>query len=328
MTRVNVILWKHRGGQVAGADIVQKLLQSVGCETRLIITSQDQPDERYRADVNLFSSELHPDWLKLAKKNVLLANHEQDARQSSQPPSDRCSLEKAEQVEHLRRVDTIFAKSRYAERLYRDFGLPATYVGFTSRDRLLPEVERSDREWLFLIGDNHRNKDCPTVMNVWRADPTLPLLHVVTSRGPRDTPFPALPNVQYHLQHLSDDETRRLQNRCRVHVCATRMEGWSHAIVEGMSCGAVVMTTDAPPMNEHIDGRTGVLFAAESRSPHNLDYVHKISPSALSGAARGVMAMPDEMKRRIGANARAYFERAAREFPERFLGAWNTFASW
>jgi hypothetical protein len=84
------------------------------------------------------------------------------------------------------------------------------------------------------------------------------------------------------------------------------------------------MTTDAPPMNEHVDGRTGVLFAPESRSPHNLDYIYKISPKALAAAARGVMEMPDEMKRRIGANARAYFERTAREFPERFLQAWGT----
>ncbi len=323
MTQVNVILWKQRGGQVAGTGIVRELLESLGCSTRLIVTSEQEPNESLRADVNLFSSEVHSDWLTLAKKNVLLANHEQDVRQSFTPPSDRSHVEKDDQVELLRKLDRIFAKSRYGEKVYRDLGLRVTYVGFTSRDRLLPDVERSDRERLFLIGDNHRNKDWPTVMQVWEENPALPLLHVVTSRGPREMAFPALPNVRYHFQHLSDDEVRILQNRCRVHVCATRMEGWGHAIVEGMSCGAVVLTTDAPPMNEHIDGRNGVLFAAESRSPHNLDWCWKISERSLAAAARGVMEMPEEMKRKIGANARAYFERTANDFPVRFQEAWN-----
>lgn len=325
MTQVNVILWKHRGGQVAGTGIVRELLESLGCSTRTIVTSEQGPNESLRADVNLFSSEAHPDWLTLAKKNVLLANHEQDVRQSFTPPSDRSHLEKDDQVALLRKLDRIFAKSRHGEKVYRELGLPVTYVGFTSRDRLLPELERSDREWLFLIGDNHRNKDWPTVSQVWQENPALPLLHVVTSRGPREMAFPALPNVRYHFQHLSDDEVRILQNRCRVHVCATRMEGWGHAIVEGMSTGAVVMTTDAPPMNEHVDGRTGVLFAPESRSPHNLDWCWKISARSLAAAARGVMDMPDEMKRRIGANARSYFERTRAEFPRRFAREWKTF---
>ena len=64
------------------------------------------------------------------------------------------------------------------------------------------------------------------------------------------------PNIKYYEKRLSDKELKELQNKCMCHVCPSAVEGYGHYIGEAVSCGAVVLTTNRPPMNEivPIDG--------------------------------------------------------------------------
>ena len=55
---------------------------------------------------------------------------------------------------------------------------------------------------------------------------------------------------------------RFLQNIADVHMCPSAIEGWGQYIDEGRRTKSVVLTLDAPPMNELIDVKSGVLVSA------------------------------------------------------------------
>ena len=194
-TRVNLILWLHRGGQVHSIALLRELLESQGCKVRTLITSRQSPAESFRADVNLFSSEVHPAWLQLAPRNVLIPNLEQDCRQSSIALRPERFGETRDQLRYIKRLDKLLVKTRVAEEVLGRLGLPVAYVGFTSRDRFLPEVAKEETPWLCVMGDNFGNKDLPPVLAVWRRNADFPPLLVVL----REPPFalPELPNVVY-----------------------------------------------------------------------------------------------------------------------------------
>ena len=89
------------------------------------------------------------------------------------------------------------------------------------------------------------------LLAAWRLHPEWPRLTVVQAerharRGP------VAPNIEHHIGYLDDNALRWLQNRHQFHVCPSQAEGYGHHLVEALSVGAVVLATDAAPMNEHV----------------------------------------------------------------------------
>jgi hypothetical protein len=319
--QVNLLLWLHRGGQIHSIALLRDLLQSeLGCKVRTIITSRQNPAEAFRADINLFSSEVHPAWMKLAEKNILIANLEQDCRQSSITLRPERFNETGDQLRYLRRLDRILVKTRVAEEVFTRLGLPAAYVGFTARDRYLPEVIKADK-WLCVMGDNFGNKDLPPVLRVWERNKDFPPLTVVL----REPPFelPELPNIVYRQGYLSDEELRILQNRCAIHLCPSAMEGFGHAIVEAMSTGALVITADAAPMNEHVSEERGALYRVTDPVPHAFARKWTMDEASLEQTVRRVMGMNSEAKQARGLAARGHFLAAAGRFGAELMRHWE-----
>jgi hypothetical protein len=158
----NIIVWLYRGGQVHALSLVQEILEDLGWQVRLVVTSRQSPHAGVRADVNLYSSEIHPAWLRMAHANVLIANAEQDVRQSSTSwlRPERFG-EVADQLRYLRLVDEVWAQTREGFGAFAARGLPAGHVGFTARDQYCPEVAKDDAAgWLCLVGDNFGTRTC------------------------------------------------------------------------------------------------------------------------------------------------------------------------
>jgi glycosyltransferase involved in cell wall biosynthesis len=56
---------------------------------------------------------------------------------------------------------------------------------------------------------------------------------------------------------------RDMQGSAFMHVCPSVREGFGHYINEGRAVGALVVTTDHPPMNELVQPQTGLLVPTE-----------------------------------------------------------------
>ena len=69
--------------------------------------------------------------------------------------------------------------------------------------------------------------------------------------------FPEMAAVAKYAIHNLPRDRRRLSARgdpCSgVHLCPSVVEGFGHYLNEARSMGALIVTTDGPPMNELLD---------------------------------------------------------------------------
>jgi glycosyltransferase involved in cell wall biosynthesis len=115
-----------------------------------------------------------------------------------------------------------------------------------------------------------------------------------------------------------------LQSIADVHMCPSLIEGWGQYIDEGRRSKSVVVTLDAPPMNELIkDGKTGILVKA-SKGPSMRQLLpigwtqyftkdkiynkflygtYKTTINDLYNSINRILNMTPEQKQKIGNNA-------------------------
>jgi glycosyltransferase involved in cell wall biosynthesis len=252
---------------------------------------------RPRYDLNLHLSCLVPTWIGTARRNVLVPNPE---------------CVPAWQVPLLRDVEAVWVKSRAAEPLFSPHSRRVEYLGFTSLDRLDAAVPRAQDGWLHVAGGStHKGTD--VLIRLWAAHPRWPTLTLVTSRGASWT-LP--PNVE-RRRRLSDGALRRLQNACPMHLCPSRVEGFGHTIQEAMSCGACVVTTDAPPMNEWVTPEAGFLVRATTSESLELAPLWQVDEGSLEEAVSTAMALSAEGRERVGRAVRERWEDLRRDFRQR-----------
>ena len=115
-----------------------------------------------------------------------------------------------------------------------------------------------------------------------------------------------------------------LQCIAEIHLCPSLIEGWGQYIDEGRRSKSVVVTLDAPPMNELIkDNKSGVLVKAynglkmrQLLPRHWTQYstkeefynkflygTYKTTPNDLYHSINRILSMTSEAKRKLGVNA-------------------------
>ena len=202
----------------------------------------------------------------------------------------------------LRTLDQLWAKSResfdvYTKRLrLRN----AHLTGFSSRDLNDPSVQRQSTA-LHLRGHSDF-KNTHAVIDAWRQDPTLPPLTIISS-----VPL-EVPHYVRVLGRISNEELRREMNAATFHVCPSRAEGWGHYITEALSVGALVISTDASPMNEHVHPDWGALIRPSRSNRHGLVSVHDVTAQAVAEAVRRAAATTEAARAEMSKRARASFE--------------------
>nr|WP_298100874.1 glycosyltransferase [uncultured Shinella sp.] len=214
----------------------------------------------------------------------------------------------------------VLAKSRHAEEIFKALGAPTTYLGFTSEDRFDPSVARNWSGFLHVAGGSTL-KGTEDILALWEKHPEWPELVLIQKEHLAPKAVPA--NVRLLSGYLDDDELRALQNGLGIHLCPSRAEGWGHHLVESMSVGALVIATNAPPMNEHITPQNGLLVDFERTEPRHLGTCFFVSPAALEKAIETAIAMPDAQKQRFGQAARQSYDEIAAGFAGRVKALFN-----
>jgi glycosyltransferase involved in cell wall biosynthesis len=240
-------------------------------------------------DVNIFLDRLVPDYFDCARMNCLVPNQEW------LPPEDRCLLKD---------IDLVLFKTRHAMSLLQREAKQSEYVGFTSLDRRDRRTGRRAPAALHICGWNpHKGTDA--VVGAWAKHPEWPELTVVTQL---QTLPPANANVTRLTSRVSDVQLRHLQNGCAVHVCPSEVEGFGHTLMEAMSCGAVLITTDAPPMDELVLPDEGILVPHSRTAPMGAGTRYMVDERRLAETIASVWRMDTPLIERFRRAARAKFE--------------------
>ncbi len=255
---------------------------------------------RWKFDVNIMLEHAQPAYFGTAHRNFFIPNPEWLSKRDER---------------HLHRFDAVLAKTRIACATFQSRGIPTRYIGFRSTDCLNADIPRQPH-FLHLAGAS-RMKGTARLLAVWRRHPEWPPLLVLqspqTAQGMPTTPD--RDNVHHRIATLRNiDEIRRLQNSHVFHVCLSEAEGWGHYIAEGMSCGAVIITCDAPPMNELVRPDRGLLVAADAVGALNAATRYHFDEAALEAAVERARNMHPVEYNALGAAARAWFETNQKRF--------------
>lgn len=258
---------------------------------------------RGRVDVQIFVERVYQRCLPLAHRNVLIPNPE-------------WFLPKWQR--HLPRFERVFCKTRHAEGIFQALGCKTVLTGFTSNDLFDPAVPR-ERAFFHLAGRSTA-KGTDVVLATWRRHPEWPLLTVV--QHPKVAqPGPPAANISHRVGYLDALELRQLQNSHRFHLCPSEAEGFGHYLVEGLGIGAVVLATDAPPMNELVTSTRGLLIEPARCVHRGLVDFNCIDEAGLEEAVERALALSEEQCEVLGIAGRSFFLDNDRRFREGFQAA-------
>lgn len=196
----------------------------------------------------------------------------------------------------LAEIDHVLCKTSHAVPIFEALGVQAREIGFTSRDPgMYDDLSRLEPRFLHVAGRS-RQKGTVAVVEAWRRHPEWPELTVVQSPasygGEETAPVDPPPNVRYLREWVAADALRELQQRHAFHVLPSEVEGFGHVLGEALAAGSVVVTTDAPPMNELVRPDYGVLVRSARSEPMRLGTRYFVDPAELDRQIEALLALP------------------------------------
>jgi hypothetical protein len=214
----------------------------------------------------------------------------------------------------LNRFEWALCKTKHCESLFSAKGARCRYLGWKSQDFYDPQVPRA-RKVLHLAGKS-QTKNSQAVLNCWKhLNPTIELTvvsqHYKTNGIPRAT----------HYGRIGDEELTQMMNSHQIHLMPSAYEGWGHALHEAMGVGAVVITTDAPPMNEN-----GARFLIPTRGSreHHAARLHAVDHLGVLTAVKNALCNSDAELEAIGKANRERFLQDNADFENRLKGLVGT----
>lgn len=293
MPSVHLISNDNGVGLTSDMDLLEGVFVEAGYSVQRLHWRQNSMT---RCDIAIFLEMYNPSLARYARKRVGIFNLEWF------PASWR---------PHLRSFDQLWSKSREAEAMFSKYGFRSHYTGFMTKDLYDPDVKKTET-CLHLRGKSSL-KGTEYLLEAWQAFDDLPHLTIIAN----DPLF--VPDNVTVLPRVPQQELVRQMNTHRIHLCPSKSEGWGHYITEGMSTGAMVITTDASPMNDHVQGERGFLLPVRATMPRHMAYEYHTSPSDLVHTIRIAQSLRPEKKDEIGAAARQHVLDGNEAFRKRAL---------
>lgn len=113
------------------------------------------------------------------------------------------------------------------------------------------------------------------------------------------------PNI-FIAESLPDDEYKMYQLLAGYYVCPSQTEGYGHYINEGRSAGAIILTTDASPMNELVDETNGVCIKSCSafRCTESPNMCYGVNAISIQQGVRYLKSLPKGKLEELSRNSR------------------------
>lgn len=297
MARINIVTnLENKWGLYRDKTIITSVLQAHGHE--VYETHWKKPPNRHkRADYNIHLEVVGTRHLKGPHKNILIPNAEWFFASWRNPRN---------------LVYKVLVKTNHAVPIFEEIGFPTVeYTGFTGIDQFDPHIERVN-EFVHIAG-NSAFKGTLAILKAWQKNPQWPTLHIFVN-NPKFQPDKT-PNIKITNTYVTDEEIKVAQNKYRFSIQPSEAEGFGHCIVEPLSCNNVVLTVDAPPMNEF-----PVITCGYSRKEsHWYDYRHFVNSNHVETLVERALRLTKKEIRNLQ-NRKWYLENHNR-FIERFLSA-------
>ncbi len=203
--------------------------------------------------------------------------------------------------ELLKYIDNVWVKTRFAEGIFKEFRPAVDYIGFCSVIDSNVIYKKNGDHFFARVGMSHF-RGAERLVDVWRTHPEWPLLKMVIDSSCRPANPPA--NVEYLNVFPRVEDYVALASSSLFHIYASEVEGFGHSIVEAMGYGAVVLVTDAPPMNEVADTDCALLIAATYSGQKLFSPRFLVNSSAIEDTVEAVMRMDEERIQQLIENAR------------------------
>jgi hypothetical protein len=217
---------------------------------------------------------------------------------------------------NLEKYSRVLCKTQDALRIFEGLTNCAEYLGFESRDYFRPEVKR-ERRFLHVAGKSP-HKGTASIIEAWQRFSIPYPLTVISAKA-----CAGAANVRV-VRRVSEAEYIEMLNSHLFHVCPSQYEGWGHCLHEGLGVGAVVLTTDAPPMSYFVDPNFRMQCVLDGE--HFLAPLYSTSPEGINEKARWLMSLSDGAVSIVGNNNRKRFSACRDEFRARLDALVGTFA--
>ncbi len=300
----NIICHDNKAGLSKDYKILKEELTQLGCKVNHVniqfCVSSDEitkiKNAAQTADVNIFIEHLFEELFPLAGKNFFIPN------------PDYCFASD----EVISKLDLILCRTQETKRIFKPLNPNIFFLGFTSVDKSDSSIKKNYKKFLHL--STNQQKGTNTIFNIWSSRPNHPNLTVV--RGFSKDPDPNIPKLSFINYYVPEEDMNILQNRCGIHLCPSETEGFGHYIVEAMSTGAVVITTDAPPMNEFINDKRCLVAYGEIKT-QRLATSYCVDPTLLNASIENLLNLSREELEEIGQNNRIEYLKGKRTFQKR-----------
>lgn len=313
--RVNFVYWNSGAGTAHDVSLMEGILSGVGVRVRHIVTrdrgcrlermvkaARQIRTALWPSGMQIHFEQIHREQLRHGRYNFILPNPE---------------FTDPEIFRKLSRQPVVLCKTRHAQGLFSPLLGSALYIGFTSRDRVRPAIKKDYRQFLH-VGGLSDFKGTVRLAQLWATQPGWPRLTIVRASHDRDgkprAPLPTGPNIRLINEWIGDEALRELQNQCGVHICPSEAEGFGHYIMEAMSCGSAVITTDAAPMNELVVARNGFLVAGRAGRPSFMSDTCLFETEAMKHTIETVASLPAETLAQMGQSGRRRYLRMDADF--------------
>jgi hypothetical protein len=263
------------------------------------------------ADVNIFLEVINPSLFAYAGHNVWIPNLEW-AYQTWEP--------------YFGMVE-VWVKTREAEDILREAGIPCKYIGWSSVDKVYAEKVNFSRAFV-PVGKNIFRNPRPILQAYLklREDPDFAKLPtLVIAYNPDHVKVVVPPAIADKVEihgELKEAEYDDLLKSCGLCVCTSLAEGFGHAVNECMSVGQNLILSPIAPFRELAGEMAQYGEVLECmHQPDCMGTLIDVSSDSLVACLKNYVSTPFRVKRAMCENVRTRYETHHKEWIERMKGA-------